>query len=178
MHITLVALAVAFASTGIRISFDDASRQADRVVVVRALSQSSQWDDGRIVTHVVTRVESTLAGVPAPGELVVRVNGGTVDNVRQWTEGEPAFEPGQRYVLWTHALDADRVNVVGRAQGELRIACDTRCTLVPAASAGHIVERANARASVLSLADAFVGKEWNASLASRITARWEKHHGS
>ncbi len=99
-------------------------QEAEHVVVARVIRQHSLFDaQGRIVTDVLMQVESVEKGSLTPGESVtVRRLGGEVDGLGMRIEGEPAFDDGERVLLFgAHARALSVLRPVGMSQGTMRV---------------------------------------------------------
>ncbi len=105
------------ASMAFRLSFDQLSRRADRVVVSRVISAHSDWDAShrRIFTTYEIEVEEDIAG-QGPRRFSLVQPGGTVGHLTQRTFGLSAFQPGQRVLLFLGG-QARGPYVVGLSQG-------------------------------------------------------------
>ena len=93
--------AVLSASTVIPMNLRDLSAQANQIVTGRIERMTSSRDGA--TGHLTTRVEladaRSLAG-DALGTLTVNMAGGTSGDIREWIAGFPAFNTGDRVVLF------------------------------------------------------------------------------
>src|SRR5262245_5966197 len=97
--------------------------RADVVVRGRAVRSSSTFDDRheRIFTDVLVRVDEVYKGEPRK-EVLVRLQGGRAEGLRQLVVGEARIEPREEVVLFLRRVpDSAVLQTVGMAQGKLRI---------------------------------------------------------
>ena len=94
-----------------------------QVVVGTVLRQHSLYDSRRrIVTDVTLRVDETLKGAARHGDqIVIRRLGGAIGEIGMRVEGEPAFEVGQRSIVFARRTPSGTLRPVGMAQGVMRI---------------------------------------------------------
>ncbi len=113
------------ASVMLALDFPALVAQADHVVVGNVESSTSRWDgSGRIVTDVSIRVDETMMGDRATGEvLVVTHLGGAVGEVGLHIEGEARFAVGERALVFGANVrgSSTLVRVVGMSQGAFEI---------------------------------------------------------
>jgi len=115
----------AHATVVVPLTLEAMTERADVVCVGVVMAQRAAWNDDRTRIHTTTevRVERTLKGKRAPGEVItVRQLGGVVDGVSQVVPGNAHLTPGETTVLF---LDADEAlpfhYVVGMAQGKFTV---------------------------------------------------------
>jgi hypothetical protein len=124
LALTLAAVIPVGASTFVALSPEEMVAQSDAVIQGRVLKVSSFWTpSGRlIVTEAMVQVEETLAG-RAPGVVILRTAGGTVDNYSVVAHGFPRFDVGDRLVLFVQGAEGT-AEVTGYRQGQYRIVRD------------------------------------------------------
>jgi len=132
----------ALATTVLPMNLADLSDAAAQVIDAVVQSSTSQWnaDHSAITTVVrfadVRYLKGRLAGSGDTFELVVP--GGTVGNARLDLAGAPAFDVGQRWLLFLHPTY--RVHpVVGIHRGAFRIIAEPGGLLTIADAAGEAV---------------------------------------
>lgn len=110
------------------------------------MQQRSLFDEqGRIVTDVQLQVESIEKGSLAPGaSMTLRRLGGEVDGLGMRVEGEPAFDDGERILLFGTANKHAVVRPIGMSQGTLRVYDDKGEPWVKAANSGLTLVRKHA----------------------------------
>ena len=92
------------------------------ISLVTVESSSSRWEDGRIVTRSVARVDLPLAGADSGARIEVLTLGGEVGDVGQRVFGEPVLRSGERYLVFlAPAGDGRSLRCVGMAQGALPV---------------------------------------------------------
>jgi hypothetical protein len=99
----------------------DLAAEADRIVVAEVLSTRSEWN--RAHTRISTRIEISVSeswkgAAPAGRRIVIVQPGGSVGDIEMRVHGVPAFEQGERAVLFLRDLAPSGVAVVGMAQGK------------------------------------------------------------
>jgi hypothetical protein len=108
-------------------------------VIVRGSVESavSRLDAGRIETEVFVRVHERLRGAAGLERIGVRVPGGAVGGIRSIVYGVPAFEKGERVVLFAAAGKRGGLTITGLFQGKYRIeTTDGRDVVARSGSAG------------------------------------------
>jgi hypothetical protein len=105
------------ASSALRLSFDDLVRESDRVVEATVTGRQSAWasDNRRIYTTFTFETHSDIAGT-GPARFVVIQPGGQVGRLAQITHGYPAFNRGDRVVLFLRKV-VKGYDVIGLSQG-------------------------------------------------------------
>jgi len=120
----LLALAAVPAGASTFIALGDAElvAQSDAIVVGEVLDTYSYWNDEQtmIFTEAVINVHRVVAG-DAPALVNVRTPGGIVGDYKVEAHGFPAFERGQRQVLFLHQAGSGVVEVTGFQQGQYRV---------------------------------------------------------
>jgi len=120
-------------------SLNDLTEGADTIVVGSVVSTASHWNAGStyIYTEVVISVEESLKGNAGGGTLNIVVPGGTVGNQKIWTDDAPAFNQGEKAVLFLNLLTGESLaamntglpsplyEVFGCYQGKLDVIQDT-----------------------------------------------------
>lgn len=123
----LAALAAApvNASVVAALDLEELVKAADDIVVARALTKQSLFDEfGRIVTDVELEVETAQKGSCVTGEhVVVRRLGGVVNGLGMKVAGTPHFTVGERSVVFANREQGrDFMRPVGMSQGVLPVA--------------------------------------------------------
>ena len=125
----LLALSLpAQSTTFVRLSLEEMTGYATRIVEARALESHSEWnaEHTRIFTYTTFEVLDSLKGV-SPGErVVVKQFGGKVGHLVMHVHGEPRFQPGDEAVLFLFddSEEPGTARVVGMAQGNFRVERD------------------------------------------------------
>jgi hypothetical protein len=110
------------ASVSIAATFDGLVGASTTAAVVTAAESRAVWEDGRIYTYTHVRVERPVAGELGMGsEAWVRTMGGIVGKVGQIVEGEAAFAPGDRSLLFLRSGPVGAYVVTDRGQGQFPI---------------------------------------------------------
>lgn len=121
----LVLLAVAspaWATSVLKLDADTLAAKAERVVRAKVNSSEARWDAARtgIWTHHSLAVSETLKGdAAAAAEVVTR--GGVVGDVGQHVAGAGNLEAGAEYVFFLWKDSDSRWQLLGMAQGALKI---------------------------------------------------------
>ena len=120
----LLAVIPAAASTFIALSHAELVAGSDAVVQGRVLKVSSFWEKtGRvIVSEAMVQVDEVVKGA-APGVVVVRTFGGTVNGYTVEAHGFPKFAVNDHVLLYLHGADGT-AEVTGYQQGQYRIVRD------------------------------------------------------
>lgn len=137
LALALPAIPVA-ASTFLALDREEMVELADAVVAGRVIEVSSFWnaEHTAILTEAVLEVEDTLVG-SAPAYVNLRTFGGQVGNYRIVAHGFPAFELGERLVLFLEPEKDGAQRVLGYQQGQYRLRGEPgREMAVPAADLG------------------------------------------
>lgn len=116
----------ALATVAIRQSHREMALDADVVAQgqVESVESRRSPDGKRIFTSVRMKVEDTWKGAPAEA-LTIQVPGGASGDIAQVVQGAPAFEPGERVVVFLDRRDHQApFFVVGLSQGKLSIRHD------------------------------------------------------
>jgi len=97
--------------------------RADRIVIAQVVSAKSEWDAPRRVIHTrfEIEVEEVWKGSAAGREVIIQP-GGTVGDIEMRVHGMPAFEVGEKAVLFLEGQTAPRV--VGMSQGKRSLRWD------------------------------------------------------
>lgn len=89
-----------FSAAGVRkLTLEDLTRGASRIVVGDVVSTQAQWEDGRIVTLATVQVDHNLKGSGA-AQVVVRIPGGTIGNLTMKVGEAPVLNAGEEVVLF------------------------------------------------------------------------------
>lgn len=107
-------------------SFDELVQRADLVLVGTVSDVHSEFaagglDQNTIFSYVNFRELQVVKGRVATEEYVLRVPGGVVGRFAQDYPGVPAFQIGQRYLVFIRGNQRDFFPVVGITQGMFRI---------------------------------------------------------
>lgn len=117
--VTLMLVPQARATLLLAQSLEEMVDEADHVVVVAGLGETSRWDRyGRIVSDMRLRVADTAKGPFRRGqEITVTRLGGDMDDVGMTVAGEARVAVGERAVLFLDAVDADTMRVTNMSLG-------------------------------------------------------------
>lgn len=151
----LMASSFAFATTLLRMDFDDLAGQADRVVIGTVASLDGRLEEtGRFVhTDVTLTVERYLAGT-GDDTIVLRTPGGQAGGLATVAHGAPSFTVGERVLLFLTEWEDGTPKVLGYAQGKSTVRFDDRLEggVVDGRSVTSVVrELARGEASVIPL---------------------------
>ncbi len=120
----LLSFAPSGATVVIRKDLRSLSVEAETVVLGRVIKRESRYgEDGRMIfTYTTVKVERTLRGREAAGEIVIRTLGGTVGEAGMVAQGVCSFTPGEETVLFLKKTRGG-VNymVSGLSQGKLPV---------------------------------------------------------
>jgi hypothetical protein len=118
----LLGAPVAHAGTLIALQLSDLVAQSDLIVVARAESESSRYQQGLIVSDVSLHVITSLKGASKPGsDLVVTHLGGSVGQVGLQVPGAAHFDLGVNVLVFLRRSAQGDLNVTGMSQGVLPI---------------------------------------------------------
>jgi hypothetical protein len=119
------------ASTFLRVDIPTLRAMSESVVRAHVVDVRSAWNDEgtAIFTYVTLEVTGRLHGT-APGQLVVRVPGGTVGDFTSVMEGAPTFETGEDVVAFVARWQDGVPMVAGYAQGLSRVKSDRLGNLI------------------------------------------------
>jgi hypothetical protein len=119
--LVLLSPALGAASVARALSLRELCRMSERVVIGTPLHAQSSWAVShgrrRIVTDVIVRVDSALAGPDADHELVFRTLGGRIGDDGEIVHGEAMLLIGKPAVLFATPADAGLRRVAGMSQG-------------------------------------------------------------
>jgi hypothetical protein len=157
----LLSPALGAASVARALSLRELCRMSERVVIGTAVHAQSSWvvshGRRRIVTDVIVRVDSMLAGPDADRELIFRTLGGRIGDDGEIVHGEAMLLIGKTAVLFATAADGGVRRVAGMSQGHypLRVVNGER-VLAPSPRSFTLVGKDSARARLVGkrLADA------------------------
>jgi hypothetical protein len=127
--LTILALALmlpvtaARATTVVSVSDVDLINRATDIVVARVLSMQSVWQPNtrQVFTDVTIAVDEILVGDLANRRLTVRLPGGRIGALDVLVQGSPAFQPGERVVLFLRVASDGRFRVVHLFQGKFSV---------------------------------------------------------
>lgn len=113
------------AAEGPDVPVAERAKGAQRVVVAKATDSWSSFEvnkygDRLIVSHVTFDVEETIKGRPV-AQVVVDVEGGTVNGLTLKVSDMPAFERGHRAVLFLDEASTGKLQLHRRGLGSLRL---------------------------------------------------------
>jgi hypothetical protein len=115
------------ASVSIAVTWDGLLRDSSAAVIVTPTETRGVWENGRIYTYTVVRIDRAVAGNLAAGSSIwVRTMGGVVGKIGQIVEGEAVLTPGQSSLLFLHAGPASVYEVTARGQGQFPVVRDTQ----------------------------------------------------
>ena len=114
----------AHASVSIAMSLKELVKLSDSVVVAKASTRRSLWEQQgsgrRIVTYTKLQIEQRIFGQPI-SQIWVRTLGGAVGKIGQHVSGEPQFGSDSRSLLFLARAPDGAWVVTGRAQGHFPI---------------------------------------------------------
>jgi hypothetical protein len=115
----------ALATVVLEVSIERLSERADLILRGRVTDTTVLLERGakRIWTRHRVQVDETLAGA-AGTSVLVHVRGGRVGRLAQTVKGTAQPRKGERVVLFLWKDSADRLRVLGQAQGLYRITTD------------------------------------------------------
>lgn len=109
------------------LSFEQIAARADTIVLVQTVSVRSDWRTSEHGKHIITvvrfKIERALKGQVAQ-ELQLKFLGGNIGGLVMEVDGVPAFEVGDRDVLFLSANRTSVSPVVGLFQGRFRVERD------------------------------------------------------
>lgn len=108
------------ATTLERMSLEQLTAVAERVVRVRCVAVESRFEDGEIWTRAHFLVQETLKGVSTE-RVTVRLLGGRVGHLTSIVDGVPRFTPGEELFLFLEPGGEGVFAVTSWAQGTFRI---------------------------------------------------------
>lgn len=111
------------ASTFVAMTQDELISRSDRVIQGEVVNVQSRWSQsGRVVVSDATvRVDEVLIG-DSPQVVQVRTFGGRVNDFVMETHGFPAFETGEKVLLYLYEEPSDgSLRVLGYQQGQFRV---------------------------------------------------------
>lgn len=111
------------ASTFVAMTEDELISQSDMVIQGEVINIQSNWSQsGRIiVSDAMIRVDEVLVG-NSPRVVRVRTIGGQVNDFVVESHGFPAFEEGEKVILYLYEEPSDRtLRVLGYQQGYFRV---------------------------------------------------------
>jgi hypothetical protein len=166
------------ASVSIAATFDGLLGASTTAAVVSATESRAVWEDGRIYTYTHVRVERPIAGELGMGaDAWVRTMGGIVGKVGQIVEGEAAFTPGDRSVLFLRPGPVGSYVVTDRGQGQFPVVADDRqaSRVVRSHAVGMLVPPRGPAATARLAADVLHGRPVD-DVVQEIVASWGAAH--
>jgi hypothetical protein len=122
LFVGLVASAApAAASIVLAMDLPQLTAQSERVVVGEVMDVKSAWDKKhqRILSTIQIRVAEVWKGqMPSAGLITLVQPGGVADGIEMKVHGLPAFEPGERAVLFLRGAAGQPPSLVGMGQGK------------------------------------------------------------
>jgi hypothetical protein len=113
------------ASVSIAATWDGLLHDSSTAAVISAAEARAVWEDGRIYTYTHVHVERAVAGnLASGGDAWVRTMGGIVGKVGQIVEGEAAFAPGEKSLLFLRPGPVGAYVVTDRGQGQFPVVTD------------------------------------------------------
>lgn len=174
---------LARASVSIAIPFDDLVRDSTAAAVVTPESESSVWEDGRIITYTEVHVDALVAGsLGGAAEVWVRTRGGDVGHIGQAVEGEAVLTVGRPTLLFLRPPNDEAPTpyvVTARAQGQFPIVLDEHGALRLHASfgTGHLVPKALAAdGAPHPLASAVLHGQTVSDAEGAVARAWDRLH--
>lgn len=125
LFLTIVLCSVVRATTIEKLSLEEMTYLAQRIVRARCISNSSFWAEGEIWTSTSLEVLETLKG-PTTNRIEVRLLGGTVGGLDASVSGVPRFREGDEVVLFLEPTKHGDLTVVSWQQGTMRVLYDSR----------------------------------------------------
>jgi hypothetical protein len=109
-----------------RLSFDELTRGAERIVHARCMAKDTFFEtvSGLIWTRYEFEIIESLKGGQEP-RIVVTEPGGRYGNRGQWAPGVPQFETGNEVVLFLARTVTGKWRVYGLGQGNFRVQRDS-----------------------------------------------------
>jgi hypothetical protein len=111
----------AVASMVLAMELPELTAKSERIVVGEVMAVRSGWDKShkRILSTIEIQVAEAWKGaMPADGRLTLVQPGGAVDGIEMRVHGLPAFEAGERAVLFLRGAAARPMALVGMGQGK------------------------------------------------------------
>lgn len=128
IFVLAAAVLPARATTFARLSLDEMTRLATRIVEARAIESHSAWnaEHTTIFTYTTFVVLDSLKGASASEKITVKQFGGKVGHILMKVYGEPQFPPGEDAILFLYPdpQEPDTERIVGMAQGNFRVVVD------------------------------------------------------
>jgi hypothetical protein len=125
LFLTMLLCAAVRATTIEKLSLEEMTYLAQRIVRARCISNSSFWAEGEIWTSTSLEVLETLKG-PSTNRIEVRLLGGTVGGLDASVSGVPRFRQGDEVILFLEPTRHGDLTVVSWQQGTMRILYDSR----------------------------------------------------
>jgi hypothetical protein len=113
------------ASVSVAATWDGLLHESSAAALVTTLESRPVWEGGRIYTYTHVHIDRAVAGELGTGsEAWVRTMGGVVGKVGQIVEGEAAFAPGDRSLLFLRKGPSGAFVVTARGQGQYPVVDD------------------------------------------------------
>ena len=109
-----------------KLTEDEMTLQAERIVIGKCSSVRSEWnvDKTRIFTYVTIIPQSSLKGDNTSTPIVIKQPGGEVDGIGMHVEGASVFEEGEDVFLFLQKGRNGFHTVLGLSQGKFSIKTD------------------------------------------------------
>jgi hypothetical protein len=109
----------------IKKDLQDLAREAEAVVLARAVSSQAVWDAANrlIWTETALDIEETWAG-DVKGPVALRELGGEVGQLGMRVNGAPQYRVGEDYVVFLHRDALGQWRTLGWTQGQFRVTAD------------------------------------------------------
>ncbi len=108
-------------------NLNELTDEANYIVVGNVKEVKSAWDDNKtnIYTNVTIGIEKVVKGKKIEREVIVKIQGGEVGDLKQWVEGEPEFVSGEKVLLFLSREDKGKGFILkSRFQGKYTIEGD------------------------------------------------------
>lgn len=173
MILSLLAYIPAHGLSVVQRSFDELVDLSDVVLVGTVKEVRSEFADGgldqnTIISYVSFAELEIIKGEVDTTEYALRVPGGVVGRFAQAYPGVPAFQTGQRYLVFIRGNHRDFFPVVGIAQGVFRVITNDRGQ--PVVVRADRVSNANQRSLTTTIQNAPSLDDFIKSIHNRMTS--------
>ena len=105
------------------LTLEELTIRADLIVVGTVVNIMSQReaDQGPIYTLVTISVAHGIKGEADQEEIVIRLAGGEVNELQEWVEDVPSFQPFERVLVFIQQKETNALSIVGGFQGKYTI---------------------------------------------------------
>lgn len=113
----------ASATIVVRLDVESLTAASDVIATVEVLGQESEYtdDDMRIVTRIDLRVDDPVKGCDDAERLEITMPGGRIGDIAQHVSGVPAFEVGERAIVFLERLPNGELTLTGLGQGKFTL---------------------------------------------------------